>query len=151
MSIVIKKFFSQSGSETNLLSFGDELKQRRKRKGLTQEALVKAAKDVCTAGYISNLERNQDIGKKGQPTRPSVEIVDALADVLDWPRDQARLAAGHAPGDAPSRNGYDESEFALYASKLKKLTAQQKRDFYLFWNAAKEVLDKAERENKAKS
>lgn len=85
------------------MSFGSWLKAIRKQKGFTQEGLAKAANNVCTGAYISSLERQQDIGKRGQPTTPSKEIVDALAEALGVPKDQARLAAGYAP-DVQPRN-----------------------------------------------
>ena len=85
------------------MSFGAWLKTTRKAKGLTQEGLAKAANNVCTGAYISSLERQQDIGKRGQPTTPSKEIVDALAEALGVPKDEARAAAGYAP-DAKPRN-----------------------------------------------
>lgn len=129
--------------------FATWLRHWRKKRGLTQERLVQLAHEVCKPAYISTLERAYDKSKKtGKPTRPSEEIVDALADALGRPRAEARRLAGHAaPDESTRRDGYDESEFALYHSKLKRLKPQQRRDFMVFWEAAKERIDHWEREN----
>ena len=79
------------------MTFGDWLKKQRRAKGLTQEGLAAAADNVCTGAYISNLERNADIGKDGTPNRPSEEIVEKLARALGVPPNEARLVAGYAP------------------------------------------------------
>src|SRR5215470_13637850 len=84
--------------------FGLWLKRCRKRRGLTQLELAKRAGDICTDKYISLLERGKESGKKGQPTRPSEEIVEALARALDAPIEDARLAAGYSASRAPSIN-----------------------------------------------
>lgn len=79
------------------MTFGDWLRIRRKATGLSQEALAKAADNVCTGSYISNLERNADVGKNGQPNRPSEEVVEKLAQALRVPLNEARDMAGYAP------------------------------------------------------
>ena len=75
--------------------FGEWLKKTREAKGFTQEELAKAANNICTSAYISSLERGQDVGKKGKPTRPSEEIVEALATALGTSVLQARRLAGY--------------------------------------------------------
>lgn len=62
--------------------FGEWLRNTREAKRWTQEELARKANDICTGAYISALERGQDVGKKGKPTRPSEEIVVALATAL---------------------------------------------------------------------
>src|SRR4051794_27484091 len=104
-SIVIKKFFRSE--RLTELSFGDWLKLTRRKSGLSQQALIELAKliagrDVCSNGYVSNLERNYDIGKSksGRATRPDVFIVDslamALADALHRPRQEVVIEARDA-------------------------------------------------------
>jgi transcriptional regulator with XRE-family HTH domain len=39
-----------------------------------------------------------------------------------------------------------DAEMALFASRVKKLTAQQKRDFQIAWRMANELLDRLEQE-----
>lgn len=79
----------------NVTPFGEWLRKTREAKNLTQEELARAANDVCTSAYISTLERGQDVGKKGKPTRPSEEIVDALATALGASVVTARKLAGY--------------------------------------------------------
>jgi transcriptional regulator with XRE-family HTH domain len=75
--------------------FGEWLRKTREAKGFTQEELAKAANNICTGAYISNLERGQEVGKKGKPTRPSEEIVEGLAAALNAPIATARRLAGY--------------------------------------------------------
>jgi transcriptional regulator with XRE-family HTH domain len=82
-------------TEKTRTPFGEWLKKAREAKGYTQEDLAKAANYVCTGAYISSLERGQDVGKKGKPTRPSEEIVEALAMALGASVLQARRLAGY--------------------------------------------------------
>jgi transcriptional regulator with XRE-family HTH domain len=84
-------------NEPPVAPFGLWLKRWRKKKGLTQLRLARLAGDICTDKYISLLERSKESGKKGQPTRASEEIVEALARALDAPITEARLAAGYSP------------------------------------------------------
>lgn len=81
--------------------FGEWLRKAREAKGFTQEELAKAANNVCTGAYISSLERGQDVGKKGKPTRPSEEIVDALATALGESLATARRLAGYDASSMP--------------------------------------------------
>lgn len=83
--------------QDDISSFGQQLKQKRKKAGLTQSQLAQRANYICTEAYISQLENNKYVGKKGEPMRPSVEIVDALAIALNWSVGEARVAAGWAP------------------------------------------------------
>jgi len=82
------------------MKFGDLLRTKRKEHGLTQSQLAEkaAVRGVnVTNGYISTLERDYDAHGTGKTTMPSIEIVEAIAHVLDWNIDEARLAAGYAP------------------------------------------------------
>lgn len=78
------------------MSFGSWLKQARAERGLSLRQLARRANNVCTFGYIAQLE-HETRGKKGQEMRPDLEIVDALAIALDKPINDARSAAGYAP------------------------------------------------------
>lgn len=81
-------------------TFGDWLRRSRKAVGITQKTLAERVSSrgaSVTLGYISNLERNYYPPKSGETNRPRMQIVDALADALEVPRDEARLAAGYAP------------------------------------------------------
>ena len=76
--------------------FGDELKRKRTAADMSMDELAERAN--VSKGYISQLERSAP-NVNGHVRRPSVEIVDRIADALDWPRPSARLLAGYAPPD----------------------------------------------------
>ena len=77
--------------------FGHWLIQKRRAAGLTQREL--ARKVSISKSYVSALERNERQPVTGQPVRPKMEKVDALAEALGVPLSEARLAAGYAPPD----------------------------------------------------
>lgn len=119
------------------MSFGSELRSRRKDKRFTQAGLAKAANNVCTGAYISDLERDYYVGKKGRPTRPDIDIVDALARALDWPIKDARTAAGHAPGDAPDRPTLPDD---VFPSGYEDLPPERQQKFLRQWKAIGDAL-----------
>jgi transcriptional regulator with XRE-family HTH domain len=77
--------------------FGHWLIQKRRAAGLTQREL--ARKVSISKSYVSALERNERQPVTGQPVRPKLEKVDAIAEALGVPVSEARLAAGYAPPD----------------------------------------------------
>ncbi len=88
------RIYSEKNTKT---SFGDWLREVRVSKGLGVRELAAIVKDACSASYISYLERNVYSGKNGNPTRPSEAVVEALANGLNMPLNEARLAAGYNP------------------------------------------------------
>ena len=79
-----------------MMDFGEWLRAARTSKGYSYRTLAKRANNVCTFGYISQIESGVT-GKNGKPFQPDLEIVDALAAALGKDIDEARLAAGYAP------------------------------------------------------
>lgn len=77
--------------------FGLWLLQKRRAAGLTQREL--ARKVSISKSYVSALERCERQPVTGQPVRPKLAKVDALAEALGVPVGEARLAAGYAPPD----------------------------------------------------
>ena len=78
--------------------FGLWLIQKRRAAGLTQRELARRVS--ISKSYVSALERNEKQPLTGQPVRPKLAKVDALAEALGVPVSEARLAAGYAPPDA---------------------------------------------------
>lgn len=77
-------------------TFGEWLKKHRVNAGLSLRALERKIDNICSFAFLDQLER--DIrGKKGQPVKPDIAIVDALAKAFQVSIDEARLAAGYAP------------------------------------------------------
>jgi transcriptional regulator with XRE-family HTH domain len=77
--------------------FGHWLIQKRRAAGLTQRELARRVS--ISKSYVSALERNERQPQTGQPVRPKLEKVDAIAEALCVPVGEARLAAGYAPPD----------------------------------------------------
>lgn len=98
-----------------MITFGELIKKERERAGYTLKELVELAEDVCTPGYISNIERNADVGKKGQPGRPGIDIVDGLAKALGIPLKTARAAAGYA---GPDEESFSEAGMGAVFGKM---------------------------------
>jgi len=75
-------------------AFGLLVRSARKDKRLTVE---EAAKRIgISKQYLSVLERGVPSPLTGKATRPKVELVDKIADVLEIPPDEARQVAGYA-------------------------------------------------------
>jgi transcriptional regulator with XRE-family HTH domain len=77
------------------MGFGKWLREARAEAGYSLRDLADRTGGVCSFGYISQLEKGTT-GTRGREFQPDEEIVDALADALGKPRDEARLAAGYA-------------------------------------------------------
>lgn len=58
---------------------------------------VSAHGATVSPAYISNIERSYYKKLSGEASRPRLQAVDAIAQALGVPRDEARLAAGYAP------------------------------------------------------
>ena len=77
--------------------FGKWLKETRIKRGMTQAILAQSV--GVTGSYISHLEHGDFLTKRGIPCRPAVALVDAMAQALGVPCEEARLAATYAPPD----------------------------------------------------
>ena len=76
-----------------MAEFGEWLYRVRKRVGLSQQELADLS--GCSKSYISTLERGAVHSGSGGEIRPSEEIVAAIANALNAPINDARLAAGY--------------------------------------------------------
>jgi transcriptional regulator with XRE-family HTH domain len=77
--------------------FGKWLKETRIKRGMTQASLAQSI--GVTGSYISHLEHGDFLTKRGIPCRPAVALVDAMAQALGVPCEEARLAAAYASSD----------------------------------------------------
>jgi transcriptional regulator with XRE-family HTH domain len=73
---------------------------------------------------------------KGEVKRPSLEMLKGLAKGLDVPEEELLLIAR---GNT-SKKEFEKSEFYIMYEDFEKLTAQQKRDFMVYFNMAKDGL-----------
>lgn len=114
-----------------MLKFSQLIKTERKKARLTQRELVELAGSPCTVGYLSNIERNAYVGKKGHPARPDIEIVDAFAKALKIPQKTARDAANYASPDVAVGDSPIAQVFSLLFSGYERLDASH-REMALF-------------------
>jgi transcriptional regulator with XRE-family HTH domain len=119
------------------------------------------------ADYVRRVIRDKDLsyrkvadasGGKISPTTISdvingqigdikTQTLKALAKGLGVPEDEIFAVARGKSLDASEAI---DAEMALFASRVKKLTPQQKRDFHVAWRMANELLDRLEREQESK-
>ena len=116
-----------------MLSFGKELRQRRKNKGWTQEDLYK--KSGVSASYISTLEREQPHSQTGAALRPEPDKVKKLAKALDWDTVEALTLAGYVPQNGESL--FDAViEDSVRLKFLEKIPPEDRAEFLDAFNVA---------------
>ena len=77
-----------------LIQFGISIRRWRKELGYNQEELGKIV--GVSKQYISNIERAEPSSYTGEPTQPSIDVVDKLAKALRRPVQEMRDLAGYA-------------------------------------------------------
>ncbi len=114
-------------------TFGDKLTRWRESVGLTQAEL--GGRVGVTSIYIGYLERGSDPTGIGEEIRPMIEVVDAIAEALDVPVAEVRLAAGYEPPEDSQMSGeavgdtFDESDFAALHRLHEKLDPAIRKRF----------------------
>ena len=83
--------------EEKINPFGAWLRLHRANAEISLLDLVAKIGNLCSDAYLSKLENDTKKGKRGNFKRPDIEIVDALAEALHRPKDEARVAAEYAP------------------------------------------------------
>jgi transcriptional regulator with XRE-family HTH domain len=117
-------------------SLADFVRRVRNDKKLSlMKVRVQSGYELATS-YISRIEN-------GQVTNVGLEKLRALAKGLGVSEDEVFAVAR---GKSLQQAEVVDAEMALFASRVKKLTAQQKRDFQIAWRMANELLDRLERE-----
>jgi transcriptional regulator with XRE-family HTH domain len=76
--------------------FGKWLKTQRIKKKLSIRQLIKKAGYPCSHVYVSQIEKNAYVSKKGKPMRPCEDIVASLAKALGADVNEALELAGYA-------------------------------------------------------
>lgn len=79
---------------------------------------------------------------------PSIPKLKAIAKGLGVTEDEVFAVAR---GKSLQEEEAVDAEMALFASRVKKLTPQQKRDFKIAWQMANDLLDRLEKEKEAKA
>jgi transcriptional regulator with XRE-family HTH domain len=135
-----------------MAEFGDWLYRIRKQAGITQRELAK--RSGCSVSYISTLERGAVHSGSGGEIRPSEEVVSAIANALNAPLNQARLAAGYKPLDVVYKpkpgNGADiihepmtDEEKRRFISTIQDFPKAVRENVQNMLDAVKETLPKS--------
>lgn len=99
--------------------FGTRLREFRKEKGLSQQALADRCYGEITKSNISRLETHLE-------QRPTRAVVEVLSRALDWPIDEARQLAGYAP-EVVDWPAVTASELIYALEKYPQLSEESRR------------------------
>ena len=126
-------------SESPMEDLADYVRRIRREKGLSLKDVVLRSEGRISNGYVSQIENRYYIN----PTR---DKLIALAKGLGVTEDEIfAVARGKSLDEAETV----DAEMALFASRVKKLTPQQRRDFKIAWQMANDLLDRLEKEEKS--
>lgn len=135
--VEVRSILSELPQET----FGQVIRRAREAKGWSQRTL--AEKAGVSNNAISQWEKDYSPSAKSKRARPSIEKIDKVAKALGLSPVKLRALAAETAGYLTNNSrpvDFDESEFALMYEDVAKLTTQQKRDFKVYWEIAKEGL-----------
>ncbi|HKS27777.1 MAG TPA: helix-turn-helix transcriptional regulator [Pyrinomonadaceae bacterium] len=92
------------------------VKDKRELLGWTQEKLAEEAK--TTKQTISSIERQAKHPISEAPYRPSIEMVDAIAEALGESKDEARVKALYLPEDFDKQYNLEEVRLLKHFNEL---------------------------------
>lgn len=116
---------AEMDTESEIISeFGRWLKEKREAQRLSVRQLERLAHKVCSASFISQLENNNYVGKKGKPMQPDIQIVEGLATALGASVEEAREKAGYPPRDFENPREQILSDFAYTLSQYPELSEE---------------------------
>lgn len=116
------------------------VKRVRLEKGLSLTDVQNQSGGRIANSYVSRIENGVADSDGVTPKK-----LQALAKGLGVSEDEIFAVARGRPLDDTE---IVDAEMALYASRVKKLTPQQRRDFQVAWKMAKDLIDRMERENR---
>lgn len=119
-------------------TLAEYVKRVRAEKGLSLTDVQKRSGNQIANSYVSRIENGIADAQGVTPKK-----LQALARGLGVSEDEIFAIAR---GRSLDKSDAVDAEMALFASRIKKLTAQQKRDFQIAWRMANELLDRLERE-----
>jgi transcriptional regulator with XRE-family HTH domain len=119
-------------------TLADYVRRVREEKGLSlNQVRIRSGYQIANS-YISRIEN-------GEVTNVGLDKLRSLAKGLNVSEEEVfAVARGKALNDIESV----DAEMALFASRVKKLTPQQRRDFKVAWQMANDLLDRLEKESK---
>lgn len=117
-------------------SLADYVRRVRQEKGLSTLEVERNSGNQITDGYVSQIENSY-------VKNVSPQKLQALAKGLGVSEEEIFAVAR---GKSLNEDEALDAEMAHFASRVKKLTPQNKRDFEIVWRMANDLLDKLERE-----
>lgn len=132
-------FSKQSVVNRERETLADYVRRVREEKELSlNQVRVRSGYQIANS-YISRIEN-------GEVTNVGLDKLRSLAKGLNVSEEEIfAVARGKSLNEIESV----DAEMALFASRVKKLTPQQKRDFKVAWQMANDLLDRLEKEAKS--
>lgn len=124
------------GKEQKQESLAEYVQRVRNEKNLSLMDVSRRSGGLIANAHISRIEN-------GWVKSVGVEKLKALAKGLGVPEEEVFAAAR---GARLSEGEEVDADMALFASRVKKLTPQQRRDFEIAWRMANDLLDRLEKE-----
>lgn len=119
-------------------SLSDFVRRVRNERGYSLDKVQQLSLNTINASYVSRIENGQVLQES-----ITAKKLRALAKGLGVSEEEVFAVAR---GKSLDESETVDAEMALFASRVKKLTPQQKRDFQIAWQMAKDYLDRLERE-----
>lgn len=119
-------------------SLSDFVRRVRNEKGYSLDKVQQLSLNSINASYVSRIENGQVLQES-----ITAKKLRALAKGLGVSEEEVFAVAR---GKSLEESEKVDADMALFASRVKKLTPQQKRDFQIAWRMANELLDRLERE-----
>ena len=117
------------------MKFSQWLKLSRKEAGLTLVQLRERINNMCTDAYLSRLEHERYVSKKGQQMMPARDLVIALAEAFGKDVDEALTIAGYSPSvNIPDNliiegfEGLDQGDIDKIVEYIRFTKEQKKKD-----------------------
>lgn len=118
--------------------FADFVRRLREEAGLSLKDVERNSGGEISSGYVSQIENRHVL-----PGSITSQKLRAYAAGLKAPEE---LIFAAARGKSLNGDEAVDAEMANFASRVKKLNAQKRRDFDVAWKMANELLDRLEKE-----
>lgn len=126
MNDICLEILNKMTEKRELSPYGIWLKDKRTAKGWSVRTLAEKANNICSSSFISQIENNSYVGKKGIPMKPGIEIVDALSRALGASLNEAREKADYPLLADELSESEVVKEFTYVISKYKNLSPRAK-------------------------
>lgn len=105
-------------------SLGSVLLEMRRARGFTQDQLIERCGHTLSKSYLSQIESGRSRKNSVEPIRPSVVILDALAEALGASKNELRRLARHPQVEDEFSRDDIADEFAHIFARYKQLSSR---------------------------